>query len=333
MKISRGTRLLCATSVVGIAAIIAAPAQATSAVDQSQTQLDGNVWGVENIQEMAQQFTAGATGQLTQVDLPITVSASPPESLAVQIESVDSSGLPSGTVLASAAVPASSLPAHSAVPPTWTAVPFAAPATVNAGTQYALVVSSDIGPSGLAAANAGIEDASVSGGYVWWTNLANPYPSGVSFHQGFGAFWNTGGWAPFTFSGPVDVSGNDFGFRTYVSSPYSWSGVQQPINGDNSSIFKLGSTVPVKFQLTGASAGITNLAATLTYTKVSSGVEGTYLEATSTAAATSGDLFRYDATSGQYIYNWSTKGLTTGTYRLKISLGDGVAHTVDVSLK
>jgi hypothetical protein len=36
--------------------------------------------------------------------------------------------------------------------------------------------------------------------------------------------------------------------------------------------------------------------------------------AESTSAATTGNLFRYS--SGQYLFNWSTKGLPTGTYLL-----------------
>ncbi len=119
---------------------------------------------------------------------------------------------------------------------------------------------------------------------------------------------------------------------------YSWSGVLQPIDPPNAdglstSVFKVGSTVPVKFALAGASAGITTLAATLSYAKVSSGVVGSDTEAVSTAAATTGNLFRYDAATGQYIFNWSTKGLTSGTYRLTIDLGDGVERTVNLGLK
>jgi hypothetical protein len=78
-------------------------------------------------------------------------------------------------------------------------------------------------------------------------------------------------------------------------------------------------------------AGISGLVATLSYAMVSNGVQGTVVEASSTAAATTGNLFRYAA--GQYIFNWSTKGLTIGTYRLTINLGDGVTRTVDVSLR
>ncbi len=114
---------------------------------------------------------------------------------------------------------------------------------------------------------------------------------------------------------------------------YSWSGVLPPVNPDGTSVFKAGSTVPVKFMLTGDSAGSTDLAATLSYAKVSDGVAGPVNESVSTSAATTGNLFRYDPAAHQYIFNWSTKGLTRGTYRLFINLGDGVEHTVDVGLK
>ena len=117
---------------------------------------------------------------------------------------------------------------------------------------------------------------------------------------------------------------------------YSWSDFLQPIdppdaNRVSKSVFKAGSTVPVKFRLTGASAGITDLVATLSYAKVSDGIVGTVIEAVSTAAATTGNLFRY--ADGQYIFNWSTKGLTPGAYQLSANLGDGVSRTVIISLK
>ncbi|MDP9438030.1 MAG: MBG domain-containing protein [Actinomycetota bacterium] len=114
---------------------------------------------------------------------------------------------------------------------------------------------------------------------------------------------------------------------------YSWSNVLQPINVNGSSIFKLGSTVPVKFKLTNQSAGYANATAKLYTAKVSSGIAGQELEATSTAAADSGNTFRYDATNDQYVFNLGTKGLSEGTFRLRIDLGDGTTNTVDISLK
>ena len=133
-----------------------------------------------------------------------------------------------------------------------------------------------------------------------------------------------------------DAAGNTVSgsFTVTVSSAtHGWTGFLQPINADGSSVFKLKSTVPVKFALTGDSAGIADLAAGFYCAKVSSGVAGDEVEAVSTSAASTGNLFRYDPLSGQYIFNWGTKGLTVGTYRIRVDLGDGVAHTVLVSLK
>jgi hypothetical protein len=108
----------------------------------------------------------------------------------------------------------------------------------------------------------------------------------------------------------------------------------QPINSDGSSVFKLGRTIPVKFALTGASAGVTDLVAHLFVAQLSNGIEGSYVEAESSGAAESGNTFRYDPTAGQYLFNLSTKSasFTQGTWAISAVLGDGVAHTVHVSL-
>jgi hypothetical protein len=129
----------------------------------------------------------------------------------------------------------------------------------------------------------------------------------------------------------TDAAGNTTTCPFTVTVACAWSGILQPINIDGSSVFKAGSTIPVKFALTGDSACITSLAATLAYAKGSDGVAGEVNEAVSTSAATTGNLFRY--TDGQYLFNWNTKGLAIGTYELQIDLGDGVTHTVRLGLK
>jgi hypothetical protein len=113
----------------------------------------------------------------------------------------------------------------------------------------------------------------------------------------------------------------------------SWSGVLQPINTNGSSIFNQGSTVPVKFQITGASAKITNAVVKLYYTKIGNNITGTEAEAISTSAANNGNMFRYDPTGNQYIFNLATKGLSVGTYQLRLDFGDGVRNTVNISLR
>ena len=129
------------------------------------------------------------------------------------------------------------------------------------------------------------------------------------------------------------IPGTDATYPFYVTVAYAWSGFLQPINADGSSVFNAGRTIPVKFALTGPSAGITNAVATFTYRKVRSAAGVTVNEAESAATATGGTQFRYED-SGQYAYYWSTKGLEAGyVYELRCDLGDGVSRTVELALK
>ena len=130
----------------------------------------------------------------------------------------------------------------------------------------------------------------------------------------------------------TDSAGNIASGNFTVTVTYAWSGFLQPINQDGSSVFKLGSAIAVKFQLTGVSSGVQNATAKFSYVKISNKVVNGAMKSSTTAAPTTGDLFRYDGTS-QYIYNWGTKGLTAGTYQLRIDLGDGSSRAVNISLK
>ena len=115
---------------------------------------------------------------------------------------------------------------------------------------------------------------------------------------------------------------------------YTFGGIQQPVNPDGSSVFKLGSTVPVKFSLVDAAGHpVSTAVANLTVAKVTNQIEGDYVEAVSTSAATSGTLFRYDASGQQYIFNLGTSALSKGTWSLKVTLDDGTSYTQRFSLK
>ena len=107
----------------------------------------------------------------------------------------------------------------------------------------------------------------------------------------------------------------------------------QPINPDGTSIFKLGTVVPARFQLSGASAAITNLIAHISITKISDTIQGTHMEASCGLVPDKGDTFRYDSKLKAYVFNLSTKYMTQGTYQLKADLGDGVMRAVKISLK
>jgi len=67
--------------------------------------------------------------------------------------------------------------------------------------------------------------------------------------------------------------------------------------------------------------------------KISNGSNGTEMEAVSTAAATTGNLFRYSSDGNQYIFNLNTKPLSTGTWQIRIELDDGTSQYVNISLK
>jgi hypothetical protein len=115
---------------------------------------------------------------------------------------------------------------------------------------------------------------------------------------------------------------------------YTWSGVLEPLSATGSTSAKQGSTVPVKFRLTGPSAGVTNLPARIFGALVSAGgAVGAEIELAG-RGGNSGNVFRYDAASGQYIFNWDTRELSEGTWRVRIDLLDGnTARTAGVVLR
>ncbi|HYP52904.1 MAG TPA: DNA/RNA non-specific endonuclease, partial [Pyrinomonadaceae bacterium] len=148
-------------------------------------------------------------------------------------------------------------------------------------------------------------------------SLTGAVPAGASINPATGAF----SWTPTAaqvgqvYAFGVRVTDNGAGQLfaeqvVRVGVGYNWSGVLQPVNADGSSVFKLGRTIPVKFQLTGASAGLTNAVARLYVARLSDNVAGAESEADSTSNATTGNLFRYDASANQYVFNLDTGGLT-----------------------
>jgi hypothetical protein len=132
----------------------------------------------------------------------------------------------------------------------------------------------------------------------------------------------------------VDYAGNSATKTVTYHVGYTYDGIRQPINADGSSVFKLGSTIPVKFQLMDANGNfVTGATAKIYMAKISGTITGSELEATSTSAATTGNLFRYDITGNQYIFNLGTKTLSTGTWQIRIELDDGTSKYVTIGLK
>ena len=119
----------------------------------------------------------------------------------------------------------------------------------------------------------------------------------------------------------------------------------QPINADGSSRFKLGSTIPVKFQALCNGTPVA-VVAKMYVKQGDSQPDPGVDEAISTAAATTGNLFRFTGSpDNQYIFNLSTKlgyvnpspepainNFGQGTWTLKIGLDDGTFRPVNVQL-
>jgi len=132
----------------------------------------------------------------------------------------------------------------------------------------------------------------------------------------------------------ADNAGNEATKTVNYNIVYNFSGIFQPVDADSNSVFKYGSTVPVKFQLRDSSGNfITDAIAKIYVAKSSDGIIGTDMEAVSTNSATTGNLFRYDSTANQYIFNLATKTLTKGTWQIRIELNDGTSKSVNIGLK
>jgi hypothetical protein len=112
-----------------------------------------------------------------------------------------------------------------------------------------------------------------------------------------------------------------------IAVAYSWSGFLSPNNG---ATYKVGKVVPVKFRLTGVSALVQNADARLFISRVVSGVPGPETPATPSGSGHGGNRFSSD--DCEYEFNWNTKGLATGSYRLRVDMGDGVLRTTVIKL-
>jgi hypothetical protein len=95
-----------------------------------------------------------------------------------------------------------------------------------------------------------------------------------------------------------------------VNRNYLVGAIQPPINSDGSSVFKYGSTIPVKVRIADCTnAPVAGLSPSIAVKLYSSATPNTSVneDATSTSAADSTGVMRYDASAGQYIYNLATK--------------------------
>ena len=191
----RISRIVATSSVLMLGAVfLCQSAQAVGTLDQSVEPSSGAYYPSYTGQLMGQSFTAGMSGELSHVELSVTVPATPSVPFTLSLyQSV--AGLPTGSALASVSVPASSFAVTTNITPTWVDFVFQAPASVTAGTQYVLV-----------------ESLGGSGQYSIYQGVAG-YSGGAAIAD-MGAGW------------VIDPT-SDLMFRTYVT-PSSSSGATPP---------------------------------------------------------------------------------------------------------
>ena len=139
----------------------------------------------------------------------------------------------------------------------------------------------------------------------------------------------------------TDGAGNTATETGTYSVIYKWSGVLQPINDTahqvdlTTSIFKAGSTVPAKFVLRRADGSAVQAGAAPAFLPPLKGsaITAAVDENLFTTTPSAGGLFKYDAASGQYHYNWGTPRTGGNYYRLGISLDDGQRYYVNIGLR
>ncbi len=118
---------------------------------------------------------------------------------------------------------------------------------------------------------------------------------------------------------------------------WNLNGFYQPIDmGDVLNTVKNGSTVPVKFELF---SGTTELTSTSAVSSISAKqvncalFNGDPMDEIEYLAPTGGTSLRYDATAGQFIYNWATPKKPNTCYNLTMTAADGSTLTAYFKLR
>ncbi len=140
------------------------------------------------------------------------------------------------------------------------------------------------------------------------------------------------------------LTGADAGNYTLASSTLTttanilaWltSGFYQPVDmGTTANTVKAGSTVPLKFELFAGSVELTTLSSVLSVKSVQYTCSATAPEdAIEELSAAGSTLLRYDATAGQFIYNWKTPATPNTCHKVVMTAADGSTISALFKLK
>jgi VCBS repeat-containing protein len=132
------------------------------------------------------------------------------------------------------------------------------------------------------------------------------------------------GLGPYTITVTVtdDDSGSDTETKSQSFHYNLGTTLLSPVNADNSSIFKLGSTIPLKINITDCSgAGVTGLSPDIRMIKTSSSAPLTGVDEGISTQPNDANWVMRDSGNGLYIYNLASKSLpdSTATYKAVIT--------------
>ena len=123
----------------------------------------------------------------------------------------------------------------------------------------------------------------------------------------------------------TDKAGNSASASaTYTVLAWTVRGFYQPVDmGSVYNVVKGGSTVPLKFELFAGSAELADVASVKSLTHAQTSCDATVTTDEIETLATGGTVLRYDATAGQYVYNWQTPKQAGKCYRVTMTAQDG----------
>ncbi len=128
----------------------------------------------------------------------------------------------------------------------------------------------------------------------------------------------------------------------FIISGFTFGGFQPPLVNDAAcaptappcKTIKFGSTLPVKFQLFDANnAVVTTATPHIKVAQIPGTAPSQVPDDLGSGATDTGDLFRFDPTATQYIFNLDTKVLAPGVWRIDAVLDDGTVRSVYVGLQ
>ncbi|MFS0636212.1 PxKF domain-containing protein [Mesobacillus foraminis] len=110
-----------------------------------------------------------------------------------------------------------------------------------------------------------------------------------------------------------------------ASETINASGILEPVKSDETTSYKAGRTLPIKFQLSDDDGNFLTEANAKIYVEDSKGV--------SAGSASKDNLFRYDSDANQYIFNLSTKLMSAGEYTIRVDVGNRTFYSFNIILR